>query len=132
MRESHLVPRKSLCVLTSSRTFPDRASENAFKLDGVVLDPSTLPGGTAPPLYNQGIIAVHEVGHWLSLFHTFEAHGNSSGGCYGQGDYIYDTPAEASPGHGCLVVRTPILCLSTDALPGHNLFSPFSCLSNRL
>jgi hypothetical protein len=112
-------------VLTSSRTFPDRASESAFKLDGVVLDPSTLPGGTAPPLYNQGIIAVHEVGHWLSLFHTFEAHGNSSGGCYGQGDYIYDTPAEASPGHGCSIVRTQSYAYPLMHYLAHNLFSLF-------
>jgi hypothetical protein len=70
---------------------------NSPSYDGVVIQPSTLPGGNFAP-YNQGMTLVHEVGHWLGLEHTFE------GGCakYGkQGDGVRDTPAEAGPNYGC-------------------------------
>ncbi|KAL4933222.1 zinc metalloprotease [Aspergillus undulatus] len=86
-------------------TFPDNVSPREFALDGVVCDPQSLPGGKAP--YNLGITAVHEVGHWLNLFHTFQP-GNDDPeipGCFGHGDYIHDTPAEGFAAFGCPRVR---------------------------
>ncbi|RVX47906.1 pregnancy-associated plasma protein-A [Nonomuraea polychroma] len=63
-------------------------------LDGVVIDWRSLPGG-AMTNYNRGFTGVHEIGHWLGLFHTFE------NGCRQPGDGIDDTPAEAKPTEAC-------------------------------
>ena len=72
---------------------PDGEVENT-PWDGVVVLSGSLPGGDVVP-YNEGDTAVHEVGHWLSLFHTFD------NGCRFPGDEVFDTPYEAKPAFGC-------------------------------
>ncbi|MFI7445527.1 zinc metalloprotease [Nonomuraea indica] len=64
------------------------------RLDGVVIDWRTLPGG-ALANYNRGYTGVHEIGHWLGLFHTFE------NGCQSPGDGVADTAPAARPAQGC-------------------------------
>ena len=73
-------------------TFPFER-EGDPKMDGVVMLHGTLPGGDVEP-YNLGMTAVHEVGHWLGLYHTFQD------GCFGDGDEVEDTPRHASPNFG--------------------------------
>jgi hypothetical protein len=74
-------------------TFPQWYARH-MKLDGVVIDYRSLPGGLYQH-FNRGYTAVHEVGHWLGLFHTFE------NGCDAPGDAVPDTPYEAVPTDGC-------------------------------
>ncbi|MGQ0720115.1 MAG: M43 family zinc metalloprotease [Candidatus Eiseniibacteriota bacterium] len=59
-------------------------------------------GRDAPvgPPYDQGRTATHEVGHYLGLYHTFQACGTAAT-CHTSGDFICDTNPEASPTFGC-------------------------------
>ncbi|KAF3914742.1 Ulilysin [Arthrobotrys entomopaga] len=66
-------------------------------LDGIQIHWRFVPGDPNPSeRYNKGITAVHEVGHWFGLLHTFE------GGCNGS-DFVDDTPAQDIGTDGCPV-----------------------------
>lgn len=63
-------------------------------MDGVNVINVALPGGGAKR-YNEGDVAVHEVGHWLGLYHLFQ------NGCVVPGDAVDDTLPEAAPSFQC-------------------------------
>lgn len=87
------------------KSLPDRAAgvctvpfstrgPGSYSIDGCQILAESLPGGgTLSELYG-GKVAVHETGHWFGLAHTFE------NGCNEPGDYVNDTPFEASPPKG--------------------------------
>lgn len=63
------------------------------KMDGVMMLDGTMPEGASAP-YNLGMTGVHEVGHWLGLYHTFQ------GGCVPPGDEVDDTPSHMDANFG--------------------------------
>jgi hypothetical protein len=96
-------------------TFPWWLAETP-QLDGVVLHHASLPNSPTPweqqpwP-FDLGMTAVHEIGHWCGLYHTFQ------GGCEAPGDDITDTPFEEGPAAGCPIDQ-PSTC------PGETRFIP--------
>ena len=68
-----------------------------YALDGCNIHAGSMPNGKLD-YYNQGKTAVHEVGHWFGLLHTFQ---DSSCDPTDPGDYIDDTPQESVSTDGC-------------------------------
>jgi hypothetical protein len=90
--------------------------------DAVMVDLEALPGG-AKAAYDEGDTLVHETGHWLGLFHTFE------GGCDGEGDRVADTATEASPSYGCSPDRDTCPADGLDPVTNFMDYSPDACMS---
>ena len=65
--------------------------------DGCNVLAGSMPNGHVVG-YNQGKTAVHEVGHWFGLLHTFQ---DTSCAPDDPGDYIDDTPQESVSTDGC-------------------------------
>ncbi|RHZ64317.1 hypothetical protein CDV55_100364 [Aspergillus turcosus] len=69
----------------------------SYSKDGCNVLAKTMPGGPMTH-YNRGGTAIHEIGHWNGLLHTFEGESCSEDNA---GDYIADTPQQSVPTDGC-------------------------------
>jgi hypothetical protein len=65
------------------------------QLDGTLLDYSVVGENNGHPTKDIGRVAVHEVGHWLGLWHIY------NGNCFVAGDEVSDTPPQESINTGC-------------------------------
>ncbi len=83
----------NLCGVLGRSSFPFQAGEAE---DGIVVDPFAFGTAGAEPPYDLGRTAVHEIGHYLNLFHIW---GGSDDFC--DDDLVSDTPLQRGPYYGC-------------------------------
>jgi hypothetical protein len=76
--------------------------------------------------YNLGRTATHEVGHYLGLFHTFNA-GCGNASCYTSGDRICDTNPEQNPRFNCSAASS---CGTSDPITNFMDYTNDSCMNN--
>jgi hypothetical protein len=103
--------------------YPNSFPEDSY-MHGVVIHYASVPGGALSD-YNLGQTLTHEVGHYLGLYHTFQ------GGCTEPGDFIDDTPAEASPyfGADCGIARDTCPSPGLDPITNFMDYSVDACLT---
>ncbi len=98
-------------------------------VDGVVLNYATVNGRNGNfGNFNLGRTAVHEIGHYLGLLHTFQDSPNGAACTNGlnTGDLIADTNAEFDAHHGCLSRST---CGSPDPINNYMDYSNDVCMT---
>lgn len=103
-------------------TFPWQYSNRPWR-DGVVVHRGSLPGGNLNH-YDKGDTAVHEIGHWMGLFHTFQ------GGCSGKGDRVDDTPRERSPAFRCPKDRNTCAASGKDDVTNFMDYTYDTCMNH--
>lgn len=108
------------------------ASAHGAAVDGIVCEARYF--GNSPA---NDVVLIHEVGHYLNLYHTFEG-GCTNNNCELEGDRVCDTPPDQAKHTGCVYNSCntdtddarPVNPLKTDAndLTENYLdYSPFSC-----
>ncbi len=92
--------------------------------DGIVVDHTAFGNKTGTAnghTFDQGRSAVHEIGHWLGLLHTFQ------GSCTGNGDHCSDTPFQNSSSSDCPVNQSS--CSTRDMSENFMDYTDDACMN---
>jgi hypothetical protein len=104
------VPYSGGNAILGAARFPSWYAEHPER-DGVFVHWRTTKGGSYDG-YHQGDVFVHEIGHWLGLYHTFQ------GGC-ADNDRVGDTPAQ-DDGSNVFHCQSQDTCTAPGRDPIHN------------
>lgn len=108
------------------------ASAHGASFDGIVCEARYF--GNSPA---NDVVLIHEVGHYLNLYHTFEG-GCSNNNCELEGDRVCDTPPDQAKHTGCVYnscntdtddtrPANPLKTDANDLTENYLDYSPFSC-----
>ncbi|MDX2072507.1 MAG: M43 family zinc metalloprotease [Haliscomenobacter sp.] len=108
------------------------ASAHGSSFDGIVCEARYF--GNSPA---NDVVLIHEVGHYLNLYHTFEG-GCTNNNCELEGDRVCDTPPDQAKHTGCLYNScntdtddtrsvNPLKTDVNDLTENYLDYSPFSC-----
>lgn len=108
------------------------ASAHGASFDGIVCEARYF--GNTP---ENDVVLIHEVGHYLNLYHTFEG-GCTNNNCELEGDRVCDTPPDQAKHTGCVYnscntdtddtrAVNPLKADVNDLTENYLDYSPFSC-----
>ncbi len=96
--------------------------------DGIVLMYGAVGGrNNGFGSFDQGRTLVHEMGHYLGLFHTFEHYDSICDNSYSGGDRIVDTNAESEAHLGCSQTYT---CGTADPIHNYMNYTNDTCMNS--